>query len=132
MVCVGALCGVREGGCLALLCPGGGEACQLVGCAGEAFQAWVAAGRAGQARRRGPALCARFGPPRQCACCKPPLVPPIALPCKPLPARRRPPPLLQVYLASASPPVRYPNVYGVDMPTRRCDLPPAVERALNF
>lgn len=24
----------------------------------------------------------------------------------------------QVYLASASPPVRYPNVYGVDMPTR--------------
>jgi hypothetical protein len=27
-------------------------------------------------------------------------------------------PLVQVYLASASPPVRYPNVYGVDMPTR--------------
>ena len=26
---------------------------------------------------------------------------------------------LQVYLCSASPPVRYPNVYGVDMPTRR-------------
>jgi amidophosphoribosyltransferase len=26
---------------------------------------------------------------------------------------------LQVFLASASPPVRYPNVYGVDMPTRR-------------
>lgn len=25
----------------------------------------------------------------------------------------------QVYLASASPPVRYANVYGVDMPTRR-------------
>ena len=25
----------------------------------------------------------------------------------------------KVYLASASPPVRYPNVYGVDMPTRR-------------
>jgi amidophosphoribosyltransferase len=25
----------------------------------------------------------------------------------------------QVYLASASPPVRYPNVFGVDMPTRR-------------
>jgi hypothetical protein len=24
-----------------------------------------------------------------------------------------------VFLASASPPVRYPNVYGVDMPTRR-------------
>ena len=33
---------------------------------------------------------------------------------------------LQVYLASASPPVRFPNVYGVDLPTRRefvaCDL----------
>ena len=32
----------------------------------------------------------------------------------------------KVYLASASPPVRYPNVYGVDMPTRTefvaCDL----------
>lgn len=32
----------------------------------------------------------------------------------------------KVYLASASPPVRYPNVYGVDMPTRKefvaCDL----------
>ena len=31
-----------------------------------------------------------------------------------------------MYLASASPPVRYPNVYGVDMPTRKefvaCDL----------
>lgn len=27
-------------------------------------------------------------------------------------------PAPQVYLASASPPVRYPNVYGVDMPTR--------------
>lgn len=26
---------------------------------------------------------------------------------------------LQVYLASASPPVRYPNVYGVDMPTKK-------------
>ncbi len=26
---------------------------------------------------------------------------------------------VQVYLASASPPVRYPNVYGVDMPTRK-------------
>ena len=26
---------------------------------------------------------------------------------------------MQVYLASAAPPVRYPNVYGVDMPTRR-------------
>ena len=26
---------------------------------------------------------------------------------------------VQVYLASAAPPVRYPNVYGVDMPTRR-------------
>ena len=25
----------------------------------------------------------------------------------------------KVYLASASPPVRYPNVYGVDMPTRQ-------------
>ena len=25
----------------------------------------------------------------------------------------------KVYLASASPPVRYPNVYGVDMPSRR-------------
>ena len=25
----------------------------------------------------------------------------------------------QVYLCSASPPVRFPNVYGVDMPTRR-------------
>lgn len=24
-----------------------------------------------------------------------------------------------MYLASASPPVRYPNVYGVDMPTRK-------------
>ena len=32
----------------------------------------------------------------------------------------------KVYLASASPPVRYPNVYGVDLPTRTefvaCDL----------
>ncbi|KAK9838399.1 hypothetical protein WJX84_005626, partial [Apatococcus fuscideae] len=32
----------------------------------------------------------------------------------------------KVYLASASPPVRFPNVYGVDLPTRRefvaCDL----------
>ena len=27
--------------------------------------------------------------------------------------------LRQVYLASASPPVRHANVYGVDMPTRR-------------
>ena len=27
-------------------------------------------------------------------------------------------PCAQVYLASASPPVRYPNVYGVDMPVR--------------
>jgi hypothetical protein len=27
--------------------------------------------------------------------------------------------LAQVYLASASPPVRYPNVYGVDMPTKK-------------
>lgn len=26
---------------------------------------------------------------------------------------------LQVYLASASPPVRFPNVYGVDMPVRK-------------
>ena len=26
---------------------------------------------------------------------------------------------VQVYLASASPPVRFPNVYGVDMPTRK-------------
>lgn len=26
---------------------------------------------------------------------------------------------MQVYLAIASPPVRYPNVYGVDMPTRK-------------
>ena len=26
---------------------------------------------------------------------------------------------VQVYLASASPPVRYPNVYGVDMPTKK-------------
>lgn len=26
---------------------------------------------------------------------------------------------MQVYLASASPPVRYPNVYGVDMPTKK-------------
>lgn len=26
--------------------------------------------------------------------------------------------ILQVYLASASPPVRFPNVYGVDLPTR--------------
>ena len=24
-----------------------------------------------------------------------------------------------MYLCSASPPVRFPNVYGVDMPTRR-------------
>lgn len=34
--------------------------------------------------------------------------------------------VMQVYLASASPPVRFPNVYGVDMPTRKefvaCDL----------
>ena len=47
------------------------------------------------------------------ACC-------LTLLLAPLP----PPPLhphpLKVYLASASPPVRYPNVYGVDMPTRRC------------
>lgn len=27
--------------------------------------------------------------------------------------------VLQVFLASASPPVKYPNVYGVDMPTRK-------------
>lgn len=27
--------------------------------------------------------------------------------------------LWQVYLASASPPVKYPNVYGVDMPSRK-------------
>ena len=26
---------------------------------------------------------------------------------------------LQVYLASASPPIRFPNVYGVDMPSRK-------------
>lgn len=26
---------------------------------------------------------------------------------------------VQVYLASASPPVRFPNVYGVDMPVRK-------------
>lgn len=26
---------------------------------------------------------------------------------------------LQVYLASASPPVRFPNVYGVDLPTKK-------------
>lgn len=26
---------------------------------------------------------------------------------------------MQVYLASAAPPVRFPNVYGVDMPTRK-------------
>lgn len=25
----------------------------------------------------------------------------------------------QVYLASSAPPVRYPNVYGVDMPNRK-------------
>ncbi len=25
----------------------------------------------------------------------------------------------KVYLASSAPPVRYPNVYGVDMPTRK-------------
>ncbi len=30
-----------------------------------------------------------------------------------------PPCRAQVYLCSASPPVRFPNVYGVDMPTRR-------------
>ena len=29
------------------------------------------------------------------------------------------PPRPQVYLASASPPVRYPSVYGVDMPSRK-------------
>lgn len=27
--------------------------------------------------------------------------------------------LLQVYLASSAPPVRHPNVYGVDMPNRK-------------
>ena len=26
---------------------------------------------------------------------------------------------LQVYLASASPPVRFPNVYGVDLPSKK-------------
>ena len=31
----------------------------------------------------------------------------------------KPPAAAQVYLASASPPVRHANVYGVDMPTRR-------------
>lgn len=25
----------------------------------------------------------------------------------------------QVYFASAAPPVRYPNVYGIDIPTRQ-------------
>ena len=39
---------------------------------------------------------------------------------------RKSKPSVQVYLASASPPVRFPNVYGVDLPTRRefvaCDL----------
>ena len=35
------------------------------------------------------------------------------------PAHSKPVDALQVYLASASPPVRYPNVYGVDMPTKR-------------
>lgn len=34
-------------------------------------------------------------------------------------ARSKPLDALQVYLASASPPVRYPNVYGVDMPTKK-------------
>eukprot|EP00882_Tetradesmus_deserticola_P017574 GHRQ01018825.1.p3 GENE.GHRQ01018825.1~~GHRQ01018825.1.p3 ORF type:complete len:111 (-),score=19.84 GHRQ01018825.1:645-977(-) len=28
-------------------------------------------------------------------------------------------PLRQVYLASSAPPVRFPNVYGVDMPNRK-------------
>jgi len=27
--------------------------------------------------------------------------------------------VLQVYLASSAPPVRFPNVYGVDMPNRK-------------
>ena len=27
--------------------------------------------------------------------------------------------VLQVYLASASPPVRFPNVYGVDLPSKK-------------
>lgn len=27
--------------------------------------------------------------------------------------------LIQVYLASASPPVRFPNVYGVDLPSKK-------------
>ncbi len=34
-------------------------------------------------------------------------------------AHSKPLDALQVYLASASPPVRYPNVYGVDMPTKK-------------
>jgi len=35
------------------------------------------------------------------------------------PAQSKPLDAMQVYLASASPPVRYPNVYGVDMPTKK-------------
>lgn len=47
-----------------------------------------------------------------------------SLPCPapspaPVPARLPPPPPPQVYLASSAPPVRFPNVYGVDMPNRK-------------
>eukprot|EP00959_Pyramimonas_sp_CCMP1952_P123625 2584463-Pyramimonas_sp.AAC.1 len=36
----------------------------------------------------------------------------------------------KVYLASASPPVKYPNVYGVDLPSKkvRKESPPTVPR----
>ena len=73
------------------------------------------------------AAAARRAPARQpCAGqpCGPASLPatPSPLPASPA-AASLPIACIQVYLASASPPVRYPNVYGVDMPTRRC-LPP--------